>query len=238
MADKNIQLKENTGTSPANLFPVTKLANVKLTDNSSLTTFSGTDGSGAGKMGLVPAPTANDGSKYLAGDGSWKSLPTIDSALSGTSTNAVQNKVVKSAIDAKYTKPSSGIPDSDLASGSAFVKSSQFTAFDSVKVISADDIGNWDDASSKAHSHSNKTVLDGISSTNVTNWGTAYTNSHTHSNKTTLDGITSTKVSNWETASANSHTHSNKSVIDGITSAKVTSWDNAASLNLTYTVVT
>mgnify|MGYP003307191064 CR=1 FL=1 len=33
-----------------------------------------------------------------------------------------------------------------------------------------------------------------------TNWDTAYTNSHTHSNKTVLDGITSTKVSNWDNA--------------------------------------
>ena len=31
-------------------------------------------------------------------------------------------------------------------------------------------------------------------------WDTAYTNNHTHSNKSVLDGITSTKVSNWDTA--------------------------------------
>ena len=33
-----------------------------------------------------------------------------------------------------------------------------------------------------------------------TTWDSAYTNSHTHSNKTVLDGISSTKVSNWDTA--------------------------------------
>ena len=32
------------------------------------------------------------------------------------------------------------------------------------------------------------------------NWNTAYNNSHSHSNKSVLDGITSTKVSNWDTA--------------------------------------
>lgn len=32
------------------------------------------------------------------------------------------------------------------------------------------------------------------------NWDTAYTNSHTHSNKSVLDGITSTMVSHWNTA--------------------------------------
>lgn len=42
---------------------------------------------------------------------------TIDSALSSTSTNPVQNKIINSAISAKYTKPSGGIPASDLASG-------------------------------------------------------------------------------------------------------------------------
>lgn len=32
------------------------------------------------------------------------------------------------------------------------------------------------------------------------NWDTAYSERHTHSNKSVLDGITSTKVSNWDTA--------------------------------------
>ena len=43
---------------------------------------------------------------------------TVDDALSGTSTNPVQNKVVKAALDGKgtYSKPSGGIPKSDLAS--------------------------------------------------------------------------------------------------------------------------
>lgn len=37
-----------------------------------------------------------------------------------------------------------------------------------------------------------------ITATERTNWNTAYTNNHTHSNKSVLDGITSTKVSNWD----------------------------------------
>ena len=43
---------------------------------------------------------------------------TVDDALSSSSTNPVQNKVVKAALDAKgtYSKPSGGIPASDLAS--------------------------------------------------------------------------------------------------------------------------
>lgn len=40
---------------------------------------------------------------------------TIDSSLSSTSTNPVQNKVINSALSGKYSKPSGGIPNSDLA---------------------------------------------------------------------------------------------------------------------------
>ena len=93
--------------------------------------------------------------------------------------------------------------------------------------ISSTNVTNWGTAYTNSHTHSNKTVLDGISSTNVTNWGTAYTNSHTHSNKTVLDGISSTNVTNWGTAYTNSHTHSNKTVLDGISSTNVTNWGTA-----------
>ena len=38
------------------------------------------------------------------------------------------------------------------------------------------------------------------SSTDISHWNTAYSNSHTHSNKSVLDGITSTKTSHWDSA--------------------------------------
>lgn len=37
-----------------------------------------------------------------------------------------------------------------------------------------------------------------ITAAERTNWNTAYNNNHTHSNKTVLDGISSTKVTNWD----------------------------------------
>ena len=40
-------------------------------------------------------------------------------------------------------------------------------------------ISAWDNAANKAHSHANKSVLDGITSTHVSNWNTAYTFVHT-----------------------------------------------------------
>lgn len=61
------------------------------------------------------------------------------------------------------------------------------------------------------------------------NWDTAYTNTHTHSNKSVLDGISSDKVSHWDTAYTNNHTHSNKTILDSISQEKVNSWDGKLS---------
>ena len=77
-------------------------------------------------------------------------------------------------------------------------------------------ISNWNTAYSNSHTHSNKSLLDGISSTDISNWDTAYSRSHTHSNKSVLDGITSTLVSHWNTAYTNNHNHSNKRYLDYI----------------------
>lgn len=80
---------------------------------------------------------------------------TVDSALSGTSENPVQNKVVKGAIDAKqdtisdlsairsgasagstaYQKPSAGIPASDLSSGVQASLTPSVSASDNGKVL-------------------------------------------------------------------------------------------------------
>lgn len=54
--------------------------------------------------------------------GQWVEIPTggtditVDSSLSSTSENPVQNKVINSALNGKYSKPSDGIPKTDLAS--------------------------------------------------------------------------------------------------------------------------
>ena len=77
-------------------------------------------------------------------------------------------------------------------------------------------ISNWNSAYTNSHSHSNLSVLNGISSTDTSNWDSAYSDSHSHSNISTLNGITSTNVANWTSAYTNSHTHSNKSYLDAI----------------------
>lgn len=42
-----------------------------------------------------------------------------------------------------------------------------------------------------------------ITEQNITNWNTAHTNSHTHSNKTVIDGIKATDISNWNSKTDN-----------------------------------
>lgn len=71
-------------------------------------------------------------------------------------------------------------------------------------------------------------VLAKIITDNKSNWDTGYKNNHTHTNKSVLDGIKSTDITNWDTAYGNNHTHSNKGVLDGISADDVSSWTTAA----------
>ena len=65
----------------------------------------------------VTITDANGTHTFDVMDGEGGSSIAVDSALSSTSENPVQNKVIKSALDSKgtYSKPSGGIPKSDLA---------------------------------------------------------------------------------------------------------------------------
>lgn len=73
-----------------------------ITDDSfdSLVPFSGATSSKDGEAGAVPAPTTADTESFLCGNGKWKKIDyTVDSAMSDSSTNPVQNKVIKAYID-------------------------------------------------------------------------------------------------------------------------------------------
>lgn len=58
-----------------------------------------------------------------------------------------------------------------------------------------------DNASAGNHSHTNKTVLDGITATKVSNWDSAVTKAHSHANKTELDKVTAGDVAKWNAKS-------------------------------------
>jgi len=93
--------------------------------------------------------------------------------------------------------------------------------------ISSQDISEWDSAAAAAHTHSNKSTLDGISSNDVAGWDDAATNSHTHSNKSQLDSITAQNINDWNDAATKKHTHSNKYYLDQITDEDLTHWTTA-----------
>lgn len=57
------------------------------------------------------------------------------------------------------------------------------------------------------HSHSNKSVIDGITSSMVSEWNRSVGSIHTHTNKSVIDTITSNNITNWNSAFANNHTH-------------------------------
>lgn len=70
-------------------------------NNTTYSNMTGATSSAAGKAGLVPAPAAGAQASFLRGDGTWAVPVTVDSALSSTSTNPVQNKAVYSALSGK-----------------------------------------------------------------------------------------------------------------------------------------
>lgn len=120
------------------------------------------------------------------------------------------------------------ILDKSLDTGSthAVVNSAVTTAINEVKL--------------SAHTHSNKTVLDGINATNVSNWGDGYTYRVTGATGDTY--VTASVANNKVTVGATSalteavgkaHDHSNKGVLDGIASGDVSNWNSAFNNMLT-----
>lgn len=73
---------------------------------------------------------------------------------------------------------------------------------------------NYDNASDKAHSHENKTVLDTITEQNVTDWKDASEKAHFHENKEVIDKITQDNLDDWSDAHTKAHEHTNKETLD------------------------
>lgn len=108
---------------------------------------------------------------------------TIDDALSDTSKNPVQNKIVKKAIDEKgtYSKPLNGIPKTDLASG---VQASLNKADNALQ---DSDISDWAKADTKPTYTASEVGAASVNSLN------------SHVNNTTAH-ITATERANWNAA--------------------------------------
>ena len=79
------------------------------TANHTHDSFTGATSSSDGTSGFVPAPSLGDQSKFLRGDGTWVTVSgsgsggtvtiDVDGALSSTSENPVQNKVINAALN-------------------------------------------------------------------------------------------------------------------------------------------
>ena len=124
---------------------------------------------------------------------------------------------------------------------------------DTTAHITATERTNWNDANSKKHAHSNKSlldtytqteanlkgavdskhthgnksVIDGITAALITAWNGAVNAQHSHSNKALLDTYTQTEA-NLASAVSSKHTHSNKAIIDKITQAMLDTWDTVS----------
>lgn len=103
----------------------------------------------------------------------------------------------------------------DAAAGDATTKANQALA--DAKTYTNGKIGTVEDGTTVVG------MISGVSGRVTTLEGT----SHTHSNKTVLDGITAEQVGQWDSAYDDKHTHTNKTVLDGITTQKVEAWDSA-----------
>ena len=80
------------------------------------------------------------------------------------------------------------------------------------------------------HTHSNKTILDGITSAKISAWDKAEGNA-----KTYADGLNTAMDTRVDALESAKHTHSNKTVLDGITSAKVTAWNDKSKIYFSTT---
>ena len=121
-------------------------------------------------------------------------------------TDAYTKTDADKAIDDKISAASGGVKASEVQSALNSYKTSNDTRVDALEAAK--------------HTHSNKTVLDGISSAKVAAWDAAQSNAQEYA-----DGLNTAMDTRVDALEADKHSHSNKTVLDGITSAKVTAWD-------------
>lgn len=143
-----------------------------------------------------------------------ESLDTLQEIAAWIQSHPGDVTAINSAITALQTKLELGIDPTTSA---------QFTTVKGYVEAAIADL------EAAQHTHSNKSVLDGITSTKVSNWDTAYTNNHTHSNKSVLDGITASDVASWNAAEQNA-----KNYADGLAS----NYDAAGSATAVYEAIT
>ena len=148
----------------------------------------------------------------------------------------------------------------DKITGKSLISDSEIERLSTLKNYDDTEIKNT--LNSKAdktelHSHTNKTVLDGISSAKVTEWNNKSTFSGNYNDLTnkptipTLNGYATEQYVNEEikkidvteqltdyAKKSELHSHSNKSVLDGITTTNITNWNNKSNFSGNYNDLT
>lgn len=104
-------------TSAAGYTPSPIIDGVPYYKDTTYGDFKGATASAAGSRGLVPAPAMGAPTRYLRSDGTWQvpPYPTVDPALSSTSTNPVQNKAVSAELGKKAPLASPNLTGSPTA---------------------------------------------------------------------------------------------------------------------------
>ena len=187
-------------------------------------------------------------------------IAKIDLSNYATKTE-LSNKADKEHIHNQYLTEHQDISGKvDKVNGKSLISDSEIARLSTLKNYDDTDIKNT--LNSKAnktelHSHTNKTVLDGISSAKVTEWNNKSTFSGNYNDLTnkptipTLNGYATEQYVNEEikkidvteqltdyAKKSELHSHSNKSVLDGITSSKVTEWNNKSTFDGNYNSLT
>ena len=150
-------------------------------------------------------------------------------------TAAVGNKADKATtisgygITDAYTKTEVDTKISD-AIASATGGESAASVKTSLEAYKTSNDARVDALEADTHTHSNKTILDGITSAKISAWDTAEGNA-----KTYADGLNTAMDTRVDALEASTHTHSNKTVLDGITSAKVTAWNSKSKIYFSTT---
>ena len=109
------------------------------------------------------------------GTDTWR--PVVDNLTSDSTTSSLsakQGKTLKALIDGKsnsgHTHAWNSLTHSSTTANQAILTNGSANGW---KLYTLN-ISAWDNAANKAHSHSNKTLLDGITSALVSSWNTAY----------------------------------------------------------------
>jgi len=129
-----------------------------------------------------------------------KKLIVVDSTLSTTSTNAVQNKVITEALNHKVNKETGkGLSSNDFTDTLLNKLNSLDTSAEENVIESISVNGTQQTVTNK---NVNLKITDSFTEDYKNEIADNTEARHTHSNKTVLDGITSTTVNKWNNASS------------------------------------